>query len=125
MSLHPARVPDFLQHIVDAIDKATRYTVAHDEEAFLVNELLQDAVIRNLEIVGEACRNIERHAPGFAAEHPELPLGIAYEMRNVLAHGYFHVDLHLVWQTLQRDLPPLRQQVTALLEAHQKSRRPS
>lgn len=121
MSLHPARVPDFLQHIVDAIDKAMRYTVALDEAAFLADELIQDAVIRNLEIVGEACRNIERHAPGFAAEHPELPLGVAYEMRNVLAHGYFHVDLHLVWQTLRRDLPPLRQQVADLLEAHEKS----
>jgi uncharacterized protein with HEPN domain len=124
MSLHPARVPDFLQHIVDAIDRVTRYTAAHDEGAFLANELLQDAVIRNLEIVGEACRNIERHDPGFAAAHPELPLGIAYEMRNVLAHGYFHVDLHLVWQTLQRDLPPLRQQVAELLEAHGKSLHP-
>lgn len=120
MNRHPARLPDFLQHIVDAIDKALRYTAGHDEAGFLADELLQDAVIRNLEIVGEACRNIERHAPCFASEHPELPLGVAYEMRNVLAHGYFHVDLHLVWQTLQRDLPPLRRQVAELLADQQK-----
>ena len=122
MSRHPARVPDFLQHIVDAIDKALRYTAGVDEAAFLVNELLQDAVVRNLEIVGEASRNIERHAPGFAADHPELPLGVAYEMRNVLAHGYFQVDMRLVWQTLQRDLLPLRQQVAELLAATDKNR---
>lgn len=117
MSRHPDRVPDFLQHIVDAIDKALRYTDGVDEAAFLANDLLQDAVIRNLEIIGEASRNIERHAPGFAASHPQLPLGVAYEMRNVLAHGYFRVDLRLVWQTLQRDLLPLRQQVVELLAA--------
>jgi uncharacterized protein with HEPN domain len=50
-------------------------------------------VIRNFEIIGEASRNIERNCPEFAAAHPELPLIVAYEMRNALAHGYFRVDL--------------------------------
>ncbi|MEO3693396.1 HepT-like ribonuclease domain-containing protein [Roseateles paludis] len=115
MSQHPARVPDFLQHIVAAIDKVQSYTAGLDEAAFTADSLVQDAVIRNLEIIGEASRNLERHAPGFAELHPELPLGAAYEMRNVLAHGYFQVDLHLVWQTIQHDLPPLRNAVASLL----------
>ena len=55
--------------------------------------MVQDAVIRNFGIIGEASRNIERSNPGFGAAHPELPLSFAYEMRNVLAHGYFKVDL--------------------------------
>lgn len=71
-------------------------------------------MIRNLEIIGEASRNIERHCPEFAAAHPELPLGFAYEMRNVLAHGYFKVDLTIVWNTLQKDLPSLQKQVQIL-----------
>lgn len=54
-------------------------------------------MIRNLEVIGEASRNIERHFPEFAATHPELPLASAYEMRNALAHGYFTIDLSIVW----------------------------
>lgn len=50
---------------------------------------MQDAVIRHLEIIGEAANNIEKHHPRFAAAHPELPLSIADDMRNALAHGYF------------------------------------
>jgi uncharacterized protein with HEPN domain len=64
-----------------------------DEAGFLSNAMVQDAVIRNLEIIGEASSNSERVAPQFVAAHPELPLTYAYEMRNVLAHGYYKVDL--------------------------------
>jgi uncharacterized protein with HEPN domain len=115
MSRHPQRVPDYLGHIADAIQRCVRYTAGLDEAAFLADERTQDAVVRNLEVVGEACRNIERHAPEFAAAHPELPLALAYEMRNALTHGYFQVDWRLVWKTLQSDLPALGQQVHALL----------
>ena len=85
-----------------------------DELAFLHSEIVQDAVIRNFEIIGEASRNIERHHPEFAAAHPELPLDVAYEMRNALAHGYFKVDLGIVWRTIQSDLPQLLQLVRSL-----------
>ena len=64
-----------------------------DELTFLVNKLVQDAVIRNFEVIGEASNNIERHYPEFVVEHPELPLASAYQMRNAVAHGYFKVDL--------------------------------
>ena len=50
----------------------------------------------------------------FAAAHPELPLSFAYEMRNVLSHGYFKVDLGIVWKTIERDLPVLLQQVKVI-----------
>ena len=72
---------------------------------------MQDAVIRNFEVIGEACRNIQRDCPEFAAAHPELPLAFAYEMRNALAHGYFKIDFEIVWKTIQGDLPRLRMQV--------------
>lgn len=74
-------------------------------------------MIRNFEVIGEASRNLERNCPRFAAAHPELPLVIAYEMRNALAHGYFKVDLEIVWKTLRNDLPGLRRQVEDLLKA--------
>ena len=57
---------------------------------------------------------MERHAPNFATAHPELPLTIAYEMRNALAHGYFSIDLDVVWTTIRTDLPKLKAQVAAL-----------
>jgi len=104
------RLPDYLRHIVEAIERIQRYTEDIDELAFAQNQMVQDAVIRNFEIIGEASRNIERVSPGFAAAHPELPLSFAYEMRNVLAHGYFKVDIGVVWNTIERDLPTLHAQ---------------
>ncbi len=115
MSPDPLRVPDFLAHIVQAIERIRRYTMAMDEAGFRSSEMAQDAVIRNLEVIGEASRNIERHDPAFMASHPELPLTFACEMRNALAHGYFKVDLGIVWKTIESDLPGLHRQVTALL----------
>jgi uncharacterized protein with HEPN domain len=74
--------------------------------------MIQDAVIRNFEIIGEASKNVERVAPEFVAAHPDLPLAFAYDMRNLLAHGYYKVDVAVVWKTIERDLPYLHQQVT-------------
>lgn len=65
-------------------------------------------MIRNLEVVGEASRNIDVHFPEFAASHPELPLAVAYEMRNSISHGYFKVDLGIVWRTIATDLHGFR-----------------
>ena len=76
-----------------------------DEVAFLDNHLVQDAVVRNLEIIGDASNNIGKHHPEFVVAHPELPLAVAYQMRNAVAHGYFEVDFEIVWKTIQRDLP--------------------
>ena len=74
--------------------------------------MIQDAVIRNFEIIGEASKNVERVAPEFVSAHPDLPLVFAYDMRNLLAHGYYKVDVAVVWKTIERDLPYLQQQVT-------------
>lgn len=115
MSESNPRLVDYLEHIRDAIERIERYIGDLDELGFLQNELVQDGVIRNLEVIGEASRNIERDCPAWAQAHPDVPRGLAYEMRNVLAHGYFKVDLELVWRTLQGDLPPLYRQVIELL----------
>jgi uncharacterized protein with HEPN domain len=74
--------------------------------------MIQAAVIRNFEIIGEASKNVERVAPEFVVAHPDLPLAFAYDMRNLLAHGYYRVDVAVVWKTIERDLPYLQQQVT-------------
>ena len=111
MKARQQRVPDYLGHIQEAIERIARYTDDIDENGFLQDEMTQDAVIRNLEIIGEASHNIERDHPEFAAAHPELPLAFAYQMRNAVAHGYFKVDLEIVWKTVQNDLTGLHAQV--------------
>ncbi len=68
----------------------------------------------NLEVIGEACHNVVKNHPAFAAQHASVPWSFAYEMRNALSHGYFTVDHAIVWQTIQQDLPSLKRQVSAL-----------
>ncbi len=112
MSAHSLRLRDYLGHILEAISRINEYLEDMDEVGFLANKLVQDAVIRNFEIIGEASRNVERVAPEFVSAHPELPLSFAYDMRNILAHGYYKVDLGVVWRTVERDLPYLHAQVS-------------
>jgi uncharacterized protein with HEPN domain len=110
------RLPDYLGHILQAIERIHRYIEDSDEVAFLQDEKTQDAVIRNFEIIGEAANNIKRYHTDFAQLHPEIKLNFAYEMRNALAHGYFKVDFEIVWRTIHQDLPELHEQVRLLIE---------
>ena len=110
----PLRIADYLRHIVEAIDNIQAYTADSDLAGFMADRKTQDAVIRNLEVIGEACNNVAKNHTGFAAQHATVPWGFAYEMRNALAHGYFNVDLGIVWQTIQTDLPALKAQVVLL-----------
>jgi uncharacterized protein with HEPN domain len=73
MSGGSPRLREYLAHISRAIERIRRYNEDMDGAAFAADELIQDAVIRNLEIIGEACRNIDRGDPGFAAAHPRNP----------------------------------------------------
>jgi uncharacterized protein with HEPN domain len=68
-----------------------------------------------LEIVGEAAQNIRRNYPDFATHHPELPWSSAAAMRNALTHGYFDVDLKIVWKTVIQDVPRLSATVRSML----------
>lgn len=121
MSRDDSRVAEYLGHILQAIERIHRYTDDMDAAGFSQDEMTQDAVIRNFEIIGEACRNIEREDPGFAVAHPESPLSVADEMRNTLAHGYFKVDLAIVWRSIENDLPPLHEKVKSILESRAKT----
>jgi uncharacterized protein with HEPN domain len=111
------RVPEYLGHIIEAIHRIERYTEDMTELAFLDDEKTQDAVVRNFEIIGEACNNIIKKHPEFAARHAEVPWGFAYEMRNALAHGYHKVDFEIVWKTIDADLQTLLAQVEHALNS--------
>lgn len=109
------RLPEYLHHILEAIERIHSYVEGMDEVAFLNDRKTQDAVIRNFEIIGEASRNIERYHKQFADDHDFVPFGSAYEMRNALAHGYFKVDLEIVWQTIHNNLNEFHSQIKQLL----------
>lgn len=111
----PLRIVDYLTHILDAIARIQEYTSGMDRAMFMADRKTCDAVIRNLEVVGEACNNIVKNHPEFASQHIGVPWRFAYEMRNALSHGYFTVDVGIVWQTLRQDLPNLKDQIAALL----------
>ena len=111
---HPLRTADYLQHVAQAIDNIQSYTAGMDATGFKADRKTQDAVIRNLEIIGEACNSVVKNDPSFAQTHSAIPWGFAYEMRNALAHGYFKVDLDIVWGTVTSDLPGLKAQLATL-----------
>ena len=83
----------------------------------------QDAVIRNIEIIGEAARKIQQHAPEFVAAHPDLPWVEMRSMRNKMIHDYFDVDINVVWRTVKDDLPRLKRQVDDLLNERRRAAR--
>ncbi len=116
MSRDRQRLIDYLQHIVEAAGRIDKYIDDMVEWSFIENELVQDAVIRNLEVIGEASNNIRKHYPDFLDEHPYLPLGVVYEMRNALSHGYFKVDLTVVWNTVENHLPLFSAQIEEIYE---------
>ena len=94
----------YLSDIREALDRILGYT-ASGREAFLSDLMTQDAVVRNLEVIGEATR----------ASHPEVPWRDMSDMRNKVIHDYFRVDVEVVWDVVQNDLPALRAQIDALL----------
>jgi len=114
MSQEPHQLADYINHILAAIERIQRYCADADEVIFLKNQMLQDAVIRNFEVIGEASKNIDRKFPDFLRKNPSLPLIDAYEMRNALAHGYFKVDLEILWNTINKHLPDLQAQLKRL-----------
>lgn len=109
------RIPDYLEHILEAVERIDRYLEDTDEISFLNDQKTQDAVVRNFEIIGEAAHNIESYHAKFAAAHPEVPWTAVYAMRNRVAHGYFKIDLGMIWKTIRTDLPELHAQIKRLL----------
>ncbi len=114
MSKDGLRIPDYLDHILDAISRIGKYTEGLTEAAFSSDEKTQDAVVRNFEIIGEASKNIRDADAGFAADHPDIPWSLMYRMRNALSHGYHEVDFEVVWRTIRDDLPGLERRIRAV-----------
>lgn len=99
-----SRDPQYLLDIVEAAKLAVRYVAGKTQEEFLHDTLCQDAVIRRLEIIGEAARRL---SPEARTSLPELTWNAMIGMRNLLIHEYDDVDLSIVWDTVRIGLPAL------------------
>lgn len=103
------------ERLLDILEAIERIEVqaARGRSAFAEEELAQTAVIRWIEIIGEAARGLTEE---LRQAHPEVPWRRMVAMRNVLIHGYFDIDVDLVWSVAENDLPKLAAQVRAVLE---------
>lgn len=115
MNKHEFRAKDYLLHMLEAADRVLEYTSGVSEEQFLANQMLQDAVVRNIEIIGEAAKNLLEAGPEFAAKYPSIPFAQIYGMRNRVSQGYFSVSTAMIWDSVQIDIPELRQQIARVL----------
>ena len=103
----------FLEYIEDAISQILDYT-SGGEEAFRSSQLVQDAVVRQIEVIGEAVNNLPAD---LLERESNTPWKRAVAMRNMLIHGYYDVDLNVVWDTVQQDIPALRVAIARMLQS--------
>jgi len=104
----------YLEHILSCVDKIISYTTNITQQDFFENELLQDGVIRNLEVIGEATKKISLN---FRNEHNNIAWKDIAGMRDILIHDYFWVDMSAVWNTIKIDIPDLKKKVETIIEA--------
>lgn len=95
----------YLQDILHAIEKIEEYVKEISYDDFIRDDMRQDAVIRQLEIIGEAANKL---SDDFRNAHPDFPIKEAVRMRNFLIHGYDEVDIDIVWKTIQQDIPSIQ-----------------
>jgi uncharacterized protein with HEPN domain len=98
----------YIEHILDCIRKIKEFTGGLSLKDFSVNELVQDAVIRNIEIIGEASKKISSDTKQI---YYEIPWKEIAGMRDKLIHDYLGVDVEVVWRTIKEDIPILEKQI--------------
>jgi uncharacterized protein with HEPN domain len=101
----------YLDDILDCISKIEEYSAGHKEESFYADSKAQDAVLRRLEILGEAVKSIPE---GFKNAHPAIPWKKIAGLRDVLVHAYFGINLKMVWIVIKTDLPVLKTEISKI-----------
>jgi uncharacterized protein with HEPN domain len=102
----------YLRHILDAVKRIESYINGIACEEFLENEMVQAAIIREMEIIGEAAKRLPEN---FKTGHPDIPWRKMAGMRDKLVHDYMGVDIDAVWDTVDRDLPALKESIAEIL----------
>ena len=104
-------LPDYLDHMLKAATEACGFVEGVGKDGFLADKRTQQAVIMSLIIIGEAATKIMDRHGAFVSRYPDIPWRGMRGMRNRIAHGYFDIDLDVVWDTVQTALPALVQQI--------------
>lgn len=110
MSERPVNI--LLADILDAVDTILAFTKEVEFDMFVADRMRKDAIIRNIEVIGEA---INKLPAVFIQEHNEVQWHKAISMRNRLIHGYFDIDYQIVWYTVKDVLPAFRTQIEKLI----------
>src|SRR5215475_773058 len=106
-----SRLANYLSHMLEAAQLARQYVQGVSKDEFLKDRRTQQAVVLNLMTIGEAAARIVNECKEFAVAHPEIPWVQMRGMRNRMVHGYFDIDLNIVWATVQSSLPELESQL--------------
>lgn len=109
------RLQDLLLHMHQAASEALVFVEGLARADFLDDRRTQQAVLMSLVVLGEASAKVCQYYPAWAGEHPEIPFRSMRGMRNRLAHGYFEIDLDVVWNTVALELPALRDALSAVI----------
>ncbi|MDD2800840.1 MAG: DUF86 domain-containing protein [Methylococcales bacterium] len=108
------RLPDYLDHMLEAAQLACSYIEGLDKNEFIADKRTQQAVILNLVIIGEAATKLLKDYDQFLDQYPDVPWRSMKGMRNRIAHGYFEINLEVVWETVQTALPQLLDRLPAI-----------
>jgi len=102
----------YIEHIQSSIDRIRSYAEGFDYDSFLQNQVVQDAIVRQLEIIGEATKRISNQ---YRNKYPQIPWKVMAGMRDKLIHDYIDVDFRMVWSTTTVDIPELHRLLKNLL----------
>ena len=103
----------FIEHILESIGEIEKYTKNISKKRFFDSVMIQDAVVRRLEIIGEAVKNLPT---SFKNRYPKIPWKKIAGTRDILIHEYFGVNVDLVWKIVNKNIPQLKKQISKLLE---------
>jgi uncharacterized protein with HEPN domain len=106
----PLRHNDYLDHMLEAIGLIRNYVDGFSKEDFQADKRTQQAVILNIVVIGEAATRLADEYPDFVARYPDVQWKSMRGMRNRMAHGYFDINLDIVWDTIQQSIPILERQ---------------
>ncbi len=109
----PHENPPYLKHILDSINDIEDSIKGFSLEEFKRNKDVKDACIRRIEIIGEAAKNISKE---FKEKYPKIEWAKIAGTRDVMIHAYFNVDLDIVWEIIDNDIPKLKKEISKILK---------